>query len=136
MRTVYPSKVSFSLVLFVLGITAVLFVPACFDIGDMAYYLFTALLFLVEILMLFGIRYTIDGTTLEIQSAVVFREHYDIMKITSIKGTHTFLSAPACSFDRIAICCDGKKVIISPRRKEEFVRQLCALNPAIQVQLG
>ena len=56
----------------------------------------------------------------------------DINTIKSIEPTHTILSAPASSLDRLRISYNKyDDVVISPRRKEEFIRQLHSINPNI-----
>ena len=59
------------------------------------------------------------------------------MSIQSIIKTDSVFSAPANSItDRIEIKHEGSKsVVISPKEKETFVKELLAVNPAIVVQL-
>jgi hypothetical protein len=60
------------------------------------------------------------------------KEVIDISTIKSIEPTHTILGAPASSLDRLRISYNKyDDIIISPRRKEEFIRQLQSINPQI-----
>ena len=60
------------------------------------------------------------------------RQVIDISTIKSIEPTHTILGAPASSLDRLRISYNKyDEVVISPRRKEEFISQLQSINPQI-----
>ena len=63
----------------------------------------------------------------------VFIETFDIHKITSVKPTRTILSSPAASLDRIEVRAGRRSVVISPRSKYQFVKQLLDINPSIDV---
>ena len=89
---------------------------------------------------LLGIYYKIDGNNLVVYQFFIPRA-YPIDKISSIRPTKSILSSPAVSLThRIAIKFSDKKVlkstmplIISPVRQREFVNQLLAINPHIQL---
>lgn len=89
---------------------------------------------------LLGIYYKIDGNNLVVYQFFIPRT-YPIDKISSIRPTKSILSSPAVSLThRIAIKFSDKKVlkstmplIISPVRQREFVNQLLAINPHIQL---
>ena len=81
--------------------------------------------------------YTIDEKKqiLRVKSGVFVDSKYDINKITSVRETHTWLSSPALSLDRLEIKIGEKrKVIISPNNKTEFINHLLKLNPKIMVE--
>ena len=78
----------------------------------------------------------IDGKSLIIRVLFISIK-YSIDEIRQIKSTHTFLSAPAASLDRIEIVFkDKSSVIVSPIRKKEFVEKICiSCNHEIQVSM-
>lgn len=60
--------------------------------------------------------------------------NYDINQIKKIKDTnYSILSAPAASLDRIAIYFAQQKtpLVISPKDKMGFIRNLQSINPNI-----
>ncbi len=91
------------------------------------------------LLTLLGCYYRIDGENLVVYSFFI-PSVYPINNIKSIKPTKSILSAPATSLThRIAITFSDRKVlkssmqlIISPARQDEFIAQLCAINPGIE----
>lgn len=114
--------------------------PAFLD--DSVLFIVLTTLFLGFILAtLLGIYYRIDGNNLVIYQFFT-PTAYPIDKISEIKPTSSILSAPATSLrQRIAIKFADKSVlkstmplIISPVRQEEFIKQLLAVNPHINVK--
>ena len=92
----------------------------------------TLLLLAVETVAFFGIRYTINENTLEVKMMLFFKKTYSIDDITFISDTDSILSAPAASFDRINIDFkDGTNLVLSPKRKEEFIAHLKGINKNI-----
>ena len=88
--------------------------------------------FICDILL--NIRYTIDGTSLQIRCSL-FKSTCDIRQIKEISRTRTIESAPAASLDRIRIRFKkGGDIILSPMHKEEFIRHLMGINPDIRVK--
>ena len=77
--------------------------------------------------MVLGIRYQLCGTELLI-SAPPFRWHITLSSITKISNTHSALSSPAGSLDRLLIEYSSKgkekSLMISPSNKEAFVSDL------------
>ena len=80
--------------------------------------------------------YTIDKGKLKIKSGFVYNKYLNIEKIKSITKTNNPISAPAASFDRIEIHY-GKfnSVIISPKDKIGFIKELININPNIDCQI-
>ena len=66
-----------------------------------------------------------------IKCGVLEKLEVDIDEITSIRKSNEITSAPATSIDRLEINYSGGRVLISPREKEKFVKDLKALNPKI-----
>ena len=133
MRIVYKSKVS-ACIYVVYGVSILSMMPI-FLIGfSWVAVIITLLLLAVETVAFFGIRYTIHEHTLEVKMMLFFKKTYSIDDITSISKTDSILSAPAASFDRISIDFkDGTHLVLSPKRKEEFIANLRGINERINV---
>lgn len=81
-------------------------------------------------------EYTIDKEKLKIKSGFIYNKYLNIDKITSITKTNNPISAPAASFDRIEIHFEKfNSVIISPKDKIGFVKELIKRNPNIDNQI-
>jgi len=78
-------------------------------------------------------EYSIENNKLKIKCSFFYRKEIDISKITHISKTNNIISSPAPSFDRIEIKY-GKfgQVIISPKNKVSFAKELTELNPNIE----
>ena len=60
-------------------------------------------------------------------------EKYDISidEINAVKKSNELTNAPALSVDRLEITYNGGRILISPRHKEKFVKDLKTINPKI-----
>lgn len=133
MKTIYRTKVSITLIILISIVMAGTILP--FALKSLWIPFTTALLFYLFIhYLLFTIEYEITDSQLIVRESktkwgtIVI----DISTIKSIEPTHTIISAPASSFDRLRICHNKyDEIIVSPRQKEEFIRQLQAINPDI-----
>ena len=133
MKTVYPTKVSATLVLIISLIMGCILVPYAIKSLWIPFTIILILHFLL-LFMLANIKYVITESQLIIDQSMGKwgKEVIDISTIKSIEPTHTILSAPASSLDRLRISYNKyDEVVISPRRKEEFIRQLQSINPQI-----
>ena len=133
MKTVYPTKVSATLVLIISLIMGCILVPYAIKSMWIPFTIILILHFLL-LFMLANIKYVITESQLIIDQSLGKwgKEVIDISTIKSIEPTHTILSAPASSLDRLRISYNKyDDVVISPRRKEEFIRQLHSINPNI-----
>ena len=133
MKTVYPTKVSVTLVLIISLIMGCILVPYAIKSLWIPFIIILLLHFLF-LFMLANIKYVITESQLIIDQSMGKwgKEVIDISTIKSIEPTHTILSAPASSLDRLLISYNKyDDIIISPRRKEEFIRQLQSINPQI-----
>jgi hypothetical protein len=82
-------------------------------------------------LMFKSIKYKIDGEQLQIWWTKI-----DINSIKRIYSTHNPLSSPALSLDRIAVVYNKyDEVLISPKEREDFIREVLKINPNIVVEL-
>lgn len=133
MKTVYPTKVSVTLVLIISLIMGCILVPYAIKSLWIPFTIILILHFLL-LFMLANIKYVITESQLIIDQSLGKwgKEVIDISTIKSIEPTHTILSAPASSLDRLRISYNKyDEVVISPRRKEDFIRQLQSINPQI-----
>lgn len=133
MKTVYPTKVSVTLVLIISLIMGCILVPYAIKSLWIPFTIILILHFLL-LFMLANIKYVITESQLIIDQSMGKwgKEVIDISTIKSIEPTHTILSAPASSLDRLRISYNKyDDIIISPRQKEEFIRQLQSINPQI-----
>ena len=133
MKTVYPTKVSVTLVLIISLIMGCILVPYAIKSMWIPFTIILILHFLL-LFMLANIKYVITESQLIIDQSLGKwgKEVIDISTIKSIEPTHTILSAPASSLDRLRISYNKyDEVVISPRRKEEFISQLQSVNPQI-----
>ena len=80
--------------------------------------------------------YTIDKGKLKIKTGFVYNKYLDIEKIKLITETNNPISAPAASFDRIEIHYgEFSSVIISPKDKIGFIKELMKINPNIDSKI-
>ncbi|WP_186755907.1 PH domain-containing protein [Echinicola salinicaeni] len=85
----------------------------------------------------FSTSYTItDSGILKVRCGFIINKWYDIDKIRGISKTTSIISSPAPSLDRIEIIY-GKNhcIVISPRDKIGFSRELVKINPHIKNKL-
>ena len=130
MKTVYPTKVSVALVLIICVIMGSILVPLAIGGSWIAFFI-NLLIFVSLLFLMAGIKYEINDSQLIIRPGMG-KTVIDISTIKSIEPTHTILSAPASSLNRLRISYNKyDEVVISPRRKEEFIRQLQSINPNI-----
>jgi Bacterial PH domain len=81
----------------------------------------------------FNTNYEVGQTELVIRSAG-FKWRVSLDSIVEVFPTHNPLSSPACSLDRLRVNYRNRKgrlkfVLISPREKEEFLRDLVEAVP-------
>lgn len=67
--------------------------------------------------------YTLEDNELVVRSGCI-RWRIPYSQVTKIKPTSNPLSAPAWSLDRVEIVYNGKSMLISPVRKDEFMIEL------------
>lgn len=74
--------------------------------------------------LLLSTRYTLDGRQLKIQSGP-FTWHIEVADITGMTPTSNPLASPALSLDRLRIDYGrGRALMISPRDKDQFIRDV------------
>ena len=80
-----------------------------------------------------SIHYFIGENDLIVKSAFGMKTTVNINSIKKIKETNNPISSPATSLDRIEVFYGKQSVIISPKRKTEFINHLLSINPKIEV---
>ena len=130
MKTVYPTKVSITLILIISIIMGCILISLAVSSKWIPFFI-DLLLYVSVVYLMVSIKYEINESQLIIHQAMG-KMVIDINTIKSIEPTHTILSAPASSLDRLRISYNKyDEVVISPRQKEAFIRQLQTLNPQI-----
>ncbi|MBF6641940.1 PH domain-containing protein [Flavobacterium sp. J49] len=125
---VYRSKIDWWLII-------VIFIVFCYPMVEGVlskdYVMFSVSFGILSLvfLMFKSIKYKIDGENLHIWWTKI-----DIKSIKKIYSTHNPLSSPALSLDRIAVVYNKyDEVLISPKEREDFIRELLKINPNIVV---
>ena len=78
----------------------------------------------LPIWLLLSTRYMLEPRQLRVQSGP-FKWHIKVADITSITPSSNALSSPALSLDRLRIDYgSGRSLMISPRNKEQFLRDI------------
>ncbi len=86
--------------------------------------------------MLFNTIYRIAGKTLIIRSGFLSRQTIDIGSITRISESNDIITSPAASLDRLEILYGKRKrILVSPRDKAGFIRELSLVNPGIEIRM-
>lgn len=136
----YTSKVSYGLLIFIFLVFFLPFVPEVIKNG-----LDTVLMgILVPLVIVFGFivhilfktEYIIEKNQLKIRMGLFSYRPVDIDKMKDISKTRSVFSSPAASFDRIKIKY-GKyeEVMISPKDKTNFIKDLTSINPNIKINI-
>ena len=134
---IYRSKIDCWLAVMISGITILPALPLVISGEDIWVVVLLAFIAALEIAVVIGFRYVIDGLKLMVKALYVINSGtYDIGNIVEITPTRTILSSPAASLDRIAISLSNSRtpLVISPVDKEAFISTLTAINPDIRVK--
>jgi len=95
--------------------------------------------FLFIVLLFGGMRYTISGDTLVVKMWVIPGGNVKISDIVLVERSYNPLSAPAASLKRLRIVFRKNAyftyTLISPVREREFIEELKAVNPNINVNV-
>lgn len=132
MKRVYPSKVSVTLLTLTQTVAVLSFLPGLLE-GSAVAALFLMILVLWFCAVYFGFRYEIEGNRLRVVSMFFLHQDYDIRSFRSIRRTRSMQSAPAASLDRLEITMQKGTLVISPKRAEDFVQDLLAVHPKLQI---
>lgn len=103
-----------------------------------AYFVSASLLALLSFIgyLLYDTTYTIDNNRLIVRFGFLYRETIEISEVKSIRESNNPLSSPASSLDRLEIKYGRSgSVLVSPKKKLEFIETLKSINPEIQIFL-
>ena len=125
---VFTAKIDAWLLILIAGSTVVCFWLALSEAGQVRWG--TALILLVSaatpVWMVLSTSYTLGGTQLRVRCGP-FRWTIPLAEIRDVRPTRSPLSSPAPSLDRLRIDYGKRRsVMISPRDKEGFLRELAA----------
>ncbi len=134
---IYRSKIDCWLAVLIPALTILPALPLVISGEDIWVVVLLAFIAALEIAVVTGFRYVIDGSKLMVKALYVINSGtYDIGNIVEITPTRTILSSPAASLDRIAISFINSRtpLVISPVDKDAFILALTAINPDIRVK--
>lgn len=133
MPTVYKTKVAIWLICVIIGFTVIPIIPVLIYAFSWTIVVIVASILFFALYTIFDISYIINGNTLTVKCGFLSKTKYNINEISKIKKTKSFLSSPASSMDRIAIYFIQQRtpLIISPKNKVDFIKNLKAINPHI-----
>ena len=121
-----------SFVLLVLGSTTVLIIVKSVWVG----FLVNVPLIVWLVHMGFNTYYILDHGVLQITCGLFYKENFLIADITQIRATNNPLSSPALSMERLEIQFKSKQsIMISPKAKNDFIKELVQQNPSIKVKM-
>ena len=135
MTKVFKSKIGLELVIpLIVVFGTVIFLTVFEKPGWLGFViLLLPVLFVVHIFMI--TIYTIENNKLTIKSGFLFNKTIDINTIKKITETNNPLSSPATSIDRLEITyAKFDSVIISSKQKMEFINNIKALNPNVEIK--
>lgn len=139
MNKVYPSKKDiFVFIIICLIVSLASSIKAAMESRTLLSWLITLLIvmgWMAMFLLLFPIKYIIDGDNLLIRCGFQ-RKRISISQIIYVRRSHNLLASPALSVDRLEIVFKGKytdSILISPRNRIDFVEDLKAINPDIDI---
>ena len=134
-KTVYRSGVDLWLIVFVFGVVAGVYGVILFTYFSWSMFITGVLLLTIIAWALFDIKYIILDNSLIVSCfSGLFKSTFDIKEITSVRATRTIQSSPAASLDRLEVKCGRRSVVLSPRKKQEFLAHLLKINQAIRVE--
>ncbi len=134
MEKKYPSKIGAELVIplvIVMGGSALLMlIPTITWIG-------LCLVLAISIYLLYMFKntfYLLKEETLYVKCGFYTYAKIPVPHIRKVEETRNWISGPATSIDRLEITYNRwDHVLISPKNKKEFINDLLALHPAIEI---
>lgn len=132
-KKVYPSKKGF-IVYVLFAILLIIEISYFFNGLYLSAILCLGLTGVIVFPIVFNTCYSLNNDDiLNIRCGFFMNTNIPIASIKKIEPTHTILSAPALSFDRIELFY-GKydSVVISPVNQADFIAELKNINPAIE----
>lgn len=126
---IYKSKIDWWLILLIVGVLGYPIVDGILSKEYTLSIVFSILLVLFYFLAK-SIQYKIDGENL-----IIWKTKIPIQSIHKVYRTRIPLSSPALSLDRIGVLYNKyDEIFISPKEREEFIKELLKVNPNIEVK--
>ncbi|MCW4469425.1 PH domain-containing protein [Flavobacterium sp. MFBS3-15] len=131
---IYRSKIDLWLFLLIFGILGGILIESILVREWLVLAIILPVIIFIALLM-YSLRYIIDGDVLEIRTGILGKTKIPISGIKSVEKTRNPLSAPAMSLKRLEIMY-GKYdfALISPTDRDAFINDLLEINPGIQVK--
>ncbi len=136
MKTSFRSKISLGIVFIIIFTVGLSSIPLF--IGTFSWIAFSVILVVLAFIAFVFITtvYVIEDEILYVKCGWFKPTSIEINAIKEISETNNIASSPAASLDRLEISYNKKdKVIISPKRKNEFIASVIKINPAIKIKL-
>lgn len=132
----YPSKISYGLLIFVLAVIGYSIVISISHANWTG--IGISLLTLIFVFyVFFSVYYVIEGNNLVIRVGILFKWKIEISTIKIIAESNSWISAPAASLDRLKISYNNHhNIVVSPKDKEGFIRELIRINPGIRAGIS
>lgn len=134
MSTIYYSKIDIWLIA---SFCLVLIMPILYH--DIILWIAPAIFLVYILAVFFTTKYVINGDNLEVHRLFI-KHTFDIHCIRSVSKARSILSSQTLSLDRlhlsVALTPQARftdDLIISPRRKKEFIDELLKVNPQIKI---
>ena len=134
-KKVFRSRISVLLIGFLLAVFIPISIPIIKNM-IISELLIVGGIFLFIVFLFSGMRYVISDNKLYVKIWMIPIGNADILSITSVERSYNFLSSPAASLKRLRL--KGSKcqyMLISPIREAEFIEELKAINPNINVNV-
>lgn len=134
--TVYKSKIDSWLV--VLIFAPLLFaIYSALESGQYGGILILILSIMFIVYLFTATKYVIKDKVLIVEAGVLLNRKIPIQDIKSVTKTNNPLSSPALSLKRLEIKYGNNfdYILISPLRRDEFVKELLSINPDIYVNI-
>lgn len=135
MNKVYKSKIGLELAI---PISLAFVIPIIYGLTQKqtmiaVIILMVAYAFIVHIFL--TTKYTVQNHTLIVSCSFLYKKVIDVNSIQKIIETNNPLSSAATSIDRLEIKFNKtQSILISPKLKKEFIENMVAINPTIEVQ--
>ena len=134
-RTFYSKIDLWLIVILLLGISPA-WLPLIWDF-DWVLLIIDVLLIGLLAYLFRNTKYVVDGDKLIVRVGFLSLGTCDIHQVLSISKTHTLLSAPALSLDRLKVNLRGGDIlVVSPKHRKEFLDALLVVNPKIVVDIS
>ena len=135
MEKAYRSKIGIEFILILLAVLGFSFYKLLDQPKISGIITLGALLVFILYIVL-SIQYKINDNILTVKAGFLVNTKIEIQNIQKIKKTYNPLSSPAASINRLEICYNnGDFVLISPKNRDQFIKDLLEINPNIEVKL-